>query len=80
MFPRTPGGDTNGFLGRPICGGLADCLRQKKNPRLLPGAPAVCIAVNGFRKKAPGDGSVLVAVLGLDLLLLLDDRAPRLRR
>jgi hypothetical protein len=52
---KTPGGDTNGLLWRLVYGGLADCLRQKKSPRLLPGAPAV--AVNGIGARASARAS-----------------------
>src|SRR6516164_7624199 len=35
---KTPGRDTNGFLGRPIYGGRRAYSRQKKNPGCCPAA------------------------------------------
>src|SRR6516165_1382684 len=46
--PREPGAILKGLFWRLVYGGLADCLRQKKNPRLLPGAPTVRVAVSGI--------------------------------
>jgi hypothetical protein len=46
-----------------------------------PGAPATTTIISQIGSvKSPGDGLVLVAALGLDLLLLLGDRALRFRR